>query len=408
MSTNPTAPLPSATWTAPEADLVIEYSLEALDQIRLYTVEGLKQLSRGGIEVGGILFGTRGDDLVRISAWRPIACEHAKGAGFLLSQTDRIALGKFLQDAKSEPGLENLHAVGWFVSHTRAGVRMTDADLKVYNHYFPWSWQITLVVQPAKDGVANAGFFFRDANGTVNADVSHREFVLTPGVLTQPSPPIPEHPAALPLARNEVKLPPTPPSYRPPAPLAASGIAHQRLWIWTVPLLLALLVGGMVLERPGGHSTTPGLGFHAVDSGGELHFEWDKSAEVIRDAVRATLDIKDGDATIQIPLTVDRLREGTLAYSRKSGDLDAQMTVYPVNGTAVQESARFVGPTANNPKLDEATALRHERDALVAEIDQLKETLRRTQVRNRELEDAVRILENRVQVEKQHLRRKPE
>ena len=57
----------------------IEYPLEVMDEIRAFACDELLQLSHGGNEVGGVLFGTRRDDLIRILTWRPIACDHTQG-----------------------------------------------------------------------------------------------------------------------------------------------------------------------------------------------------------------------------------------------------------------------------------------------------------------------------------------
>ena len=78
---------------------------------------------------------------------RPVACEHASGSAFILSQNDRNGLAQLLHESHAEPEL-GLHAIGWFVSHTREGVSLTESDLEIYNHFFPWSWQIALVIRP--------------------------------------------------------------------------------------------------------------------------------------------------------------------------------------------------------------------------------------------------------------------
>ena len=74
---------PFGSWSVPEVPLTIEYSFEVLDQIRASATDGLRQLSRGGLEVGGVLYGTRDANSIRITSWRPIACEHARGPAFL-------------------------------------------------------------------------------------------------------------------------------------------------------------------------------------------------------------------------------------------------------------------------------------------------------------------------------------
>src|SRR3984957_11152249 len=86
-----------ASWRAPQVERLIEYPLEAMEEIRALACAELLQLSHGGDEVGGVLFGTRREDLIRILTWRPIACEHAQGEGLRLSYKDRMNLAVQLE-----------------------------------------------------------------------------------------------------------------------------------------------------------------------------------------------------------------------------------------------------------------------------------------------------------------------
>src|ERR1700730_16861068 len=110
------------SWAVAETPLTIEYSLIVIEEIRHAVAEGFQRLSRGGIEVGGILYGTREGRTVRVLAMRPIACEHARGPAFLLSDKDRMVLNEQLNRDKEDPQLEGLISVGWFLSHTRSEI----------------------------------------------------------------------------------------------------------------------------------------------------------------------------------------------------------------------------------------------------------------------------------------------
>ena len=407
-------------WAPPESPIAIEYSLDAMEQIRAWATDGLRQLSRGGIETGGVLFGERGEASIRITGWRPIECEHARGPAFLLTQNDRLALGQLLQDAKKQADLTGTHALGWFVSHTRSGLALTEADLRIYDHYFPWSWQTTLVLHPQRDGSAEAGFFARGADGKLQTEASYQPFRIEPMVRSRLSDPSVTHKIEPPPPPRRVRweqapaspsqaAPPPPVHERTaasspaPSPKAAARMAfrNRNIWMWVAPALLAIIVLAEIVDRNGTPGAQPSFGLRVGDNGGELRLEWDKRADVIRDAVRGSLDIKDGPSNVPIPLDAEHLREGTFNYTRKTGDLEVRMTVYPVNGAPVQENARFVGPPVTAPsKSGGAAELRRERDALASEAGRLREELRKERARNKELEQAMRILENRVQVEK--------
>jgi len=164
------------TWTAAASPLTIEYSLVVIEEIRHEVAEGFQKLSRGGIEVGGVLYGVHDGQTIRIMAIRPVACEHAAGPTFRLSERDRAALHEQLRQDQSDARLEDLVCVGWYVSHTRTEIVLSESDQEVYASFFGKPWQITLVVRPSRGGNMRAGFFVRDSDGTVNPNQSPLEF----------------------------------------------------------------------------------------------------------------------------------------------------------------------------------------------------------------------------------------
>ena len=151
-----------------------------MEEIRAFACDELLQLSNGGEEVGGVVFGTRREDLVRIITWRPIACEHAQGAGLRLSYNDRMNLAVQLEMARQNPDLKDLRPLGWFVSHLREGVSLSPSDLEIYNGFFPEAWQVALVICPKGSGRAQAGFFVREAEDKVQSAASYQCFDLQP------------------------------------------------------------------------------------------------------------------------------------------------------------------------------------------------------------------------------------
>src|SRR5580698_405325 len=175
------------SWSAPGISVRIEYSSAVLEQIRQTAVEGYHCVPHGGVETGGILFGTHQKSAVRIKAWRPIACEYAKGPSFLLSETDEAALTETLKSYRGDAELARLEPVGWYRAHTRSEILLLDADLAFFNRFFPQPWQVGLIIRPASMAPARAGFFFREADGGIRAQNSYREFVLTPVAISQPA-----------------------------------------------------------------------------------------------------------------------------------------------------------------------------------------------------------------------------
>jgi proteasome lid subunit RPN8/RPN11 len=131
-----------ATWSAPGHAFRIEYSTAVLEQIREIAVDGYHRVPHGGVETGGILFGTHQEE--RRCASRPgaIVCEYAKGPSFLLSEKDEAALAEALESWRGDADLAGLEPVGWYRAHTRSEVLLSDADLAFFNKFFrsPGKW----------------------------------------------------------------------------------------------------------------------------------------------------------------------------------------------------------------------------------------------------------------------------
>src|ERR1700678_1945838 len=184
-----------SSWRVPQFSRAIEYPFEVMEEIRAFTCDNLLQLSHGGNEVAGVLFGTRRDDLIRILTWRPIACEHKEVQGLQLSYHDRMNLAVQVEMARRTPDLKDLRPVGWFVSHSRGAVSLSPADVEIYNSFFPESWQVMLVICPQGSSRAQAGFFAREAEDKLQSEASYQCFDLGPLGLAPDATETEAHPA---------------------------------------------------------------------------------------------------------------------------------------------------------------------------------------------------------------------
>jgi proteasome lid subunit RPN8/RPN11 len=166
------------TWAIPECPFTISYSLRALDDIRLAVVDAFFSLPRGGAEIGGILLGKPRDQQVTILDYVPLDCEHALGPSFSLSPKDLERLSLLLEQAKKNS--VDLQPVGWYHSHTRSEIFLSEADLEIHRKYFPGTSQVALVLKPHTFQPMRAGFFFQGADGGYHSEASYQEFVLEP------------------------------------------------------------------------------------------------------------------------------------------------------------------------------------------------------------------------------------
>ena len=408
-------------WSATESPLVIDYSLAVIDEIKRQVAEGFQMLTRGGIEVGGVLYGTREGRTVRIEATRPIACEHPRGPTFLLSDNDRAALNAQLRREQQDPLLQGLTPVGWFLSHTRSEITLNEFNLVVFKEFFGAPWQVTLVIRPGRGGSMRAGFFVREEDGRVKCDHSYLEFDLLdqrPGILnrtperepTERKPALevrsaavePPQPApAEPVKRVE------PPKVEAPLPSEPTPISlpvpqfilpkRRRKWLWLAGwAVIVLLVAGAVrgLRIWLVSSSPEPIALFVSEREGQLHAEWNRNAKPILLATRGTLELLDGGDVRTVPLTPEALRGGSLTAAVKSRDVLVRMTVEESNGRKIQEASRFVGGPAAEPA---ATPASDERRAeLEAEVRRLQRQNQAQAARIQQLERTLRILQTRL------------
>ena len=176
------------TWGVPECPFTIEYSARVLDDIRLAVVDAFFSLPRGGAEIGGILLGRYNGRRLLISGYAAVECEHAYGPSFNISENDAVRLQDLLSAApENYPGLQ---VVGWYHSHTRSEIFLSEADLAVHARFFPERWQVAMVMKPHTFEPARIGFFFREANGSVHATASYKEVSVEPQAMR----PVPDGP----------------------------------------------------------------------------------------------------------------------------------------------------------------------------------------------------------------------
>jgi proteasome lid subunit RPN8/RPN11 len=409
-----------AAWSVAESPITIEYSLVVIEEIRHAVAEGFQRLSRGGIEVGGILYGTREGRVVRILAMRPIACEHARGPAFLLSDKDRKVLNEQLAADAEDPHLEGLISLGWFLSHTRSEITLSDSDLELYSIFFPAPWQVTLIVRPGRAGSMRAGFFVREADGTVKSERSYLEFNFPDrlaGVLDRAPGPRGERvqgerrlnampkfegrsetfqSAAVAAARREM-LPPqeiTVPTFGQPQYLPSPPPKKKWPWLvgWALLVLVAVVFGLRYwMSRP----TNEPISLAVIEREGQLRIEWNHASRPVNAAVHGTLVINDGSNTQTFALSPRELTLGSYTYERKTGDVEVRMSVEDSEGAKLQEASRFVGQPPVKIDQNELSDLTKKRDALQAEVDRLTRQSYVQQEKIQQLQRTVQIMQAR-------------
>lgn len=407
------------TWTAPESPVDIEYSLLVVDEIRQAVTEGFQRLSRGGIEVGGVLYGTVEGRSVRIAAVREIACEHARGPTFHLSDNDRALLNAQLERDREDPRLEGMTAVGWYLSHTRSEITLQQSDLETYDSFFPAPWQVTLVVRPGRAGVMRAGFFVRESDGHIKTDRSHLDFVFPDrmaGVLDRaprqratqvgrepPSYPAPERRPQErfnpPLDAGDAEPAPDVP-YRKPGLLepeyAPYPDAHRKI-PWTVigVVAAAAILAILGLRYFESRMTAEPISLAVSEKDGQLQIRWNRASNTITSAARGSLEITDGREKQDVALTPQELALGNFTYARKTGDVRVRMLVAG-SGRQIEEGSRFLGKEPEVVDSNELDLLKVQRDALQDEVTRLREQNSQQTERIQQLERTLTVMRTRM------------
>jgi hypothetical protein len=141
---------PYGAWSKAGLPLTIAYSLGVFDEIGFLVNEGYRRIPYGGIEHGGLLFGSCDGAAVKIESFRQIECEHAAGPGFALSANDVEKIKEQLRSSGTDPQLRGLESLGWFVSYSRRDLAASSAELGLFRSLFPKPWQVMLFVKPER------------------------------------------------------------------------------------------------------------------------------------------------------------------------------------------------------------------------------------------------------------------
>jgi hypothetical protein len=383
-------------WAVVGLPTAVECSRALLEEIHGEVQDGFRRLSRGGVEVGGILFGRRAEGAIRILAWRPLVCEHARGPAFLLSNPDKQLLMQQLEAASRDPQLQVLEPLGWFVSHTRSGVQMTPEDLEIFQQFFPEPWQVTLVFHPMRQEPSQAGFFMRERDGQIRTESSYREFpvegVRYAKATTRPEPP-PDVPAVKPAAKQPGMFD------APNLVMEATGGGHRRVAFAAVSLLIGAIALFAVPRIRQIQPHTEPLNLRMVDAQGQLRIEWDSGSSTVRYADDATLFITDGGKLSPIKLDRDAVLSGSVTYARLTEDVSVRFVVNQKDSQPYQELARYVGPPVPSIEAKELRAALDGKETMQQEAQDLRKELQQESKRTRELEQAIRRLQAQLERE---------
>jgi len=398
-----------------------------LDDIRLAVVDAFFSLPRGGAEIGGILLGRHVDGRLAIADYVALDCEHAFGPSFALSPRDQDRLAELLASAEQNP--DRLRPVGWYHSHTRSEIFLTEADQDLHNRYFREPWQVALVLKPHTFHPTRAGFFFRETDGSIHGMASYQEFALEP-LPVRPVPagvaPATEFAPSAHLRRGPDRTGPvitvaaeqaaqepasSPGGTMEPAPeaseaqpdhvplpsfLAPPAKRELRRWLAAV-LAIAIGLAMALAAYQTRHLWLPGLtaairptpelsiALSAIDRDGQLQIQWDGNSPTVSQAASAVLEIDDGLVPWEIQLNSRHLKAGTFTYGRQTERVDIKLAIHLPGGQQAHGATSFLGRLPERKPPPEDPEIRKQRDALAAEGAKLKSDLAAEVARTKKL-----------------------
>ena len=442
-------------WNIPQCPFRIEYSARVLDDIRLAVVDAFFSVPRGGMEIGGILLGDWDGGRVAITAFEPLDCEHALGPTFTLSVRDQMRMAELTAAARRN--LPNRQPVGWYHSHTRSEIFLSESDQALHSRFFPEPWQVALVLRPHAFDPTRAGFFFRAADGIMRGTASYREFRLEPLPMrparpdgpqamarTTPSKIVPPPTRVVPVELLNSQIIVAPSSEKPkkrvpitreiaveqpqPAedsePLADTPVfrvpdfgqsRQENPWrgFKAVAVLAAGLIAGGVGYQTREYWLPAALGkvrailpkepdsylsLTLADDNGQLKIQWNRNAPAVRNALEATLEITDGNTLPQtVRLDTAHLSAGSFTYARENERVDVSLAASEPGGKFVREQTSFLGRLPQKGAVDPAPAGKAS-DADAQTADKLQKDLNFQAAKTRKLEKDLKDM--REQLEK--------
>ena len=387
---NTNAPTPGEyyRWQPEGHAITVDLQYGIVDKLLIEIMKGFGSVPRRGAEVGGLLLGTAenidGRINITVQEFQPVACEHAGGPSFTLSEKDMQGFVSAVEEQR-----EGLQVVGQYRSHTREGLGMSNDDIHLMDQHLPGDGKILLLVKPFATRVSSAGIFFRESAEFLRTDASYLEFPFRRKELgggssgteriaaaarfgqthTHDAPlPFPGS-ARQPRSAAQESFAQAPPTYEDPRPiqqqtppfggLGQSEEAYRPKresnlrsgWVW-IPLSLIFLIFGVLLGfqtalnmRPNGPAALGAeifnLSLTVVKAGDSLNVTWDRQAAAVRTAGHGVLYIKDGDFNKSLNLDATELQVGSVVYRKPSSSVTFKLEVFPRDRTTVSESVEY-------------------------------------------------------------------
>lgn len=162
-------------WEAAGKSVSVRLNLDVIDRLCSDVNSKFTDLTGRGSEIGGILLGRMTNASKRtffIEDYELIACDYNDGPLFSLSDEAKSRMVEQLLRLKTSSG----HSIlGFFRSHTRKNLSLTEHDLSLIRDYFAGPETVFLLIKPFATKPSLAGFFIWE-DGEIQTEQSYCQF----------------------------------------------------------------------------------------------------------------------------------------------------------------------------------------------------------------------------------------
>jgi len=326
-------------WEVPGKEISIQLSLDVVDRLQQDVMRGFGAVPRRGAEVGGVLLGTvaSAGPAVRVQNYVLVPIEYKHGPSYRLSENDLDAFQAAVRKSRDE---KILRPIGYFRSHTRDGVGLSDEDLALLLNCFPEPETIALLIRPFATKPSVAGFYFKE-QGVFQSGPPLLEFPLRRRSLAPGDTAVGVDTSAAPDIVRTVRT-------ETPRP-AAIAPAAQRYRRWPVVPIFLLLIGILLGYQAALNVHSPldsySLQLVVTPSGRDVQLEWNRQSPAIRGARKAILTIEDGSYNKTTQLTQTELEKGSaVRYHPITKLVRFRLDVFPNLRNSISETVDWIVP----------------------------------------------------------------
>jgi hypothetical protein len=372
-------------WEVAGKPFTIHVDFDVIDRLSMEVMRGFGAVPRRGAEVGGVLLGTielSGKLTVRIEDFEMVPCDYKRGPSFLLTDGDTQRLADAVARNAASPD-RRFYVVGYFRSHTRDGLGLTEEDVKVFQTHFGDPSHVMLLVRPFATKSSVGAFFFEE-DGVFRKESSYLEFPFrrrelgggnTPSARANAAP-LEDAIDAAPAEREIETLPePANPSRGDEGDLrewvkrkgdrrqgpqgsgpsqdgaSPAGRGFKGKWVW-IPLSFIFLLLGIILGFQAALTLNRGdseqlavkslmLSLSAQKDADGVVIRWDRRSAAVQHARSGLLQIQDGDFKKTVPLDARQLKNGSVIYRSTESTVSFRFEVLTQEGGTVSESVEY-------------------------------------------------------------------